>query len=321
MNQDYYPSWLVKIAESTKDFINRINYNKGKKIYFVLTIKADDLRQALNISEPVFNRVFYYVPEPSTEKDKFQDNLSKINKFFFGGIDSFYNRIVLNLENLPSLSDFLLPKNSILAVANSEKWNFLKKYIDIYFYKNTTTYIDLYCKIIGMINNNQNRDQIDSAIIQLASKYELEADFVKKFTSGDSSQNYKTTKIEHTLKYCLTIFDIHMALGFDLLLYLPIHLYDVYYLAIIIITEFEAFSEHENFLSFLFNFNHIVIQKALLGLFYSTLSYELRKHARRSAVAAIMARNLSHYDSHIETGIQNRLDTFCEEIIKRLGWK
>jgi hypothetical protein len=42
-------------------------------------------------------------------------------------------------------------------------------------------------------------------------------------------------------------------------------------------------------------------------------------HALRSAVAAIMARNMSHYGSHIEPGLQHRMSTFEEEILKKVG--
>ena len=42
---------------------------------------------------------------------------------------------------------------------------------------------------------------------------------------------------------------------------------------------------------------------------------EITKHALRSAVAAIMARNMSHYGSHIEPGLQHRMATFEKEIL------
>jgi oxygen-independent coproporphyrinogen-3 oxidase len=46
---------------------------------------------------------------------------------------------------------------------------------------------------------------------------------------------------------------------------------------------------------------------------------ESLSHALRSAVAAIMARNMSHYGSHIEPGLQHRMSTFEEEILKKVG--
>jgi hypothetical protein len=32
-----------------------------------------------------------------------------------------------------------------------------------------------------------------------------------------------------------------------------------------------------------------------------------------------MARNMSHYGSHIEPGLQHRMSTFEEEILKKVG--
>jgi hypothetical protein len=45
-----------------------------------------------------------------------------------------------------------------------------------------------------------------------------------------------------------------------------------------------------------------------------------KDHALRSAVAAIMARNMSHiHGSHIEPGLQHKMQTFDSEIVNRLS--
>jgi hypothetical protein len=50
---------------------------------------------------------------------------------------------------------------------------------------------------------------------------------------------------------------------------------------------------------------------------YRILQEQIEKHAVKSAVSAIMARNLSHiHGSHIEPGVQNKMDTLRNGILK-----
>jgi hypothetical protein len=59
--------------------------------------------------------------------------------------------------------------------------------------------------------------------------------------------------------------------------------------------------------------------KASLQYLAGYLMYHVAmRHALRSAVAAIMARNMAHYGSHIEPGLQHRMFTFEELIAGRL---
>ena len=59
---------------------------------------------------------------------------------------------------------------------------------------------------------------------------------------------------------------------------------------------------------------------ALYASYYNVRS-ELLSQGLRSAVAAIMARNMSHYGSHIEPGLQHGLSTFENEILKQVNSK
>jgi hypothetical protein len=58
----------------------------------------------------------------------------------------------------------------------------------------------------------------------------------------------------------------------------------------------------------------VILSKVGINYLFS----RIRRYALRSAVAAIMARNMSHYGSHIEPGLQHRMSTFEELIAGRL---
>lgn len=71
----------------------------------------------------------------------------------------------------------------------------------------------------------------------------------------------------------------------------------------------------------------IEIKDELLSFFIDRISkeinafenYNIQRHALKSAISSIMARNLSHiHGSHIEPGIQNNMDKFKEILIQRL---
>lgn len=71
----------------------------------------------------------------------------------------------------------------------------------------------------------------------------------------------------------------------------------------------------------------IAIKNDLLPFFVDRISqeinayenYNINKHALKSAISSIMARNLSHiHGSHIEPGIQNRMDDFKKLLEERI---
>jgi len=44
---------------------------------------------------------------------------------------------------------------------------------------------------------------------------------------------------------------------------------------------------------------------------------DMKQHVIHYAIVAIMLRNMSHYGSHIESGLQHRMVTFEEEILNK----
>lgn len=72
-------------------------------------------------------------------------------------------------------------------------------------------------------------------------------------------------------------------------------------------------------------FNFLVSTLPIISKFQERIKADLKhresiEHALRSAVAAIMARNMSHiHGSHIEPGLQHRMNTFEEQIVNRLN--
>jgi methylase of polypeptide subunit release factors len=86
--------------------------------------------------------------------------------------------------------------------------------------------------------------------------------------------------------------------------------------------SFSSFLPRENYLLGIFINEIYMLLNEINSSLISMILWNLRQyHALHSAVATIMARNMSHYDSHIEPGLQHRMSTFEEEILKKVGVK
>jgi len=84
--------------------------------------------------------------------------------------------------------------------------------------------------------------------------------------------------------------------------------------------SFSSFLPTENYLLGIFINEIYMLLNEINSSLISMILWNLRQyHALHSAVATIMSRNMSHYGSHIEPGLQHKMSTFEEEILKKVG--
>ena len=298
---DAIPEKIEKIIKDIEENSLKLNF----KYFFwnIITIREKLLLELYGLKKELFNHLILISKRKSKDTNigKFKD----LNDRLFSSPNSIYMENIIK-QGLPPISDILprLNKNLIiLKKNNNKKW---MKVINSIF-----DYIVILKKRNGVNINYQNINDINFCTIKkfasngnLMEVFEpvinqINKDYQNKFN------DYKEYKIKESLKYIFIMYLFHLALGYDIFIYYPIKLGQSF-VVFTLIMKYENFCKKvKKFLNFLLGYLKI-INNFVVYQFYIDLNQEILKHALRSAVAAIMARNMSHnIGSHVLNYLSN----------------
>jgi len=323
---------MNEIPERLKELIDMIQETVCKNLEFnehfwtVLAIRERFILNIYGYKEEFFNKLILISKKDNTA-NKSLGEFEKLNDKCFSAPNSIYMQLLRN--KFPPISDILPPLNKSLIILKNPQKN----------WKEVTEFFDYKLVVKNLLSTSLRNIDFDS--VKKDSK-KIWNSF--RATIENIYEDYEKTKkafstekdrVLKSLKYIFTMYLYHLAMGYDIFIYYPLKITDNSEIILVSIFKYCNFTNSKEFLNFFWKYIKI-LSFCVHSQFYSTYLQEVMDHALRSAVAAIMARNMSHnIGSHVlvnvddekyDVGIKKVFNTYLQERMDFIagvtsGWK
>jgi len=275
----------------------------------VITIRESLLKKIYGIDSEIFNKAFFIERRNVTNSNTEKKNFYQLNDLCFADSDSFLVKEILE-NKLPTISDILpdLNKSFIILKIFNNDWKEWEEIKNLFGYSCVIQNSDLLSlnlnSLLQEILNNGDKNKIFSQIknkeylLKNVSEMieKIAKDYIDKFGKEKKYSNY----IARAFQYIFTMYELHLLLGYDIFIYYPVKLSEGCEVISILGLKFKNFDNNVScFKTFFIKYLEI-LNFVILKSLYSAVINENRANALKSAVAAIMARNMSHHlRSHV----------------------
>jgi hypothetical protein len=296
------PKKLEELINRIKTACNELDFKEH--FWLVLAIREKFILNVYGYNEEFFNKLIL-ISKNDANKDLITQ-FRTLNDRCFSGNNSIYKENILN-RGLPAISDILPPLNKSLIILKNPQKN----------WKEVTEFFDYKLVVKNLLSTSLRNIDFDS--VKKDSK-KIWNSF--RATIENIYEDYEKTKkafstekdrVLKSLKYIFTMYLYHLAMGYDIFIYYPIKITDNSEIILVSIFKYCNFTNSKEFLIFFWKYIKI-LSFCVNSQFYSTYLQEVMDHALRSAVAAILSRNMSH---NIGSHVLARSET--KDIIDRLN--
>ncbi len=283
---------IVEYCGKLVEFINN-GFFSGDIIIGAISIREDFLRHIYGISSSFFNRKYCIT------KNDYPKNFVLLNDVCFSAESSYYQTDIIN-KKLPVVSDILpvIDKSFVIMQKNKdwkdifkETFDFLEEIDNPISIETNDDFSVLKEKVSKIINANRENKKYCS--IQT-----IISDYIK---IGEPT--FRNEQIKEVFTKTFIMYELHLSQGYDFFIYYPIKTTYKGSISVMLWLKYENFKKPSDF-SLFFNKYLKLINSSLSHKIFCNIYDQALTYALCSAVAAIMARNMSHnIGSHVLANI------------------